>query len=462
MMEYGQNKVGQTLLKRFSKLPLVVLPIASLLLAISLGVKVWTEIDRAKLVAPYRYSFERPLPGSVTQKLEQEIAFYQERIRHDPNGGMNRALLAKAYIKMARATGETSWYLLAEQTAQASLVKLPFANDDALTALGRVATAKHDFREALKLAQRTTPSENTLTVRVTANLAMGKVVDARQAADRLVAQNPDLAALTLQALVDVSQGNDQTALQAFQQGLAAEEPEETGSSVWARTVLGRLYFKRGQLEMAEKLYQEALRVLPQYPPAVLNLAELEVRRGHYRTAEDLYNKIFLTSQRSPTVYDHIVFRGMARVKELQGHTRSASEWRDRAETRLRRDLTNFGHRRELARLLLERGQPQDLTEALNLMQQEVRVRRDAETLDTLAWVFSRLGRWQEAQQAMQEALHWGIRDAALFERAGAIAQALGNTTQAEAFFKAAQTTDPTFDQQAQKALGLGVGLLGLN
>lgn len=461
-MEYGQNKAGQALFTRFSKLPLVMLPIASLLLALPIGMKVWTEVDRAKLAAPYRYSFERPLPGSVTQKLEQEIAFYQERIRLDPDGGLNRALLAKAYIKMARATGETSWYLLAEQMAKESLVKLPFANDDALTALGRVATAKHDFREALKLAQRTTPSENTLTVQITANLAVGKVADARQAADRLIAQNPDLAALTLQALVDVSQGNDQTALQAFQQGLAAEEPEETGSSVWARTVLGRLYFKRGQLEMAEKLYQEALRVLPQYPPAVLNLAELEVRRGHYRAAEALYNKIFLTSQRSPTIYDHIVFRGMARVKALQGDTKSASAWRGRAEARLRRDLTNFGHRRELARLLLERGQPQDLTEALNLMQQEVRVRRDAETLDTLAWVFSRLGRWQEAQQAMQEALHGGIRDAALFERAGAIAQALGNTTQAEAFFKAAQATDPTFDEQAQKALGLGVGLLGLN
>jgi len=187
-----------------------------------------------------------------------------------------------------------------------------------------------------------------------------------------------------------------------------------------------------------------------------------VRRGNYRAAEDLYSKIALTSQRSPTVYDHIVFRGMARVKELQGDTNGANAWRDRAEERLRRDLTAFGHRRELARLLLERGRSQDLTEALRLMQQEIQVRRDAETMDTLAWVLSRMGRWQEAQQAMQEALRGGIRDAALFNRAGTIAQTLGNTAQANDFFKAAQATDPTFDEQAQKALGLGVGLLGLN
>lgn len=461
-MDDSQNGLRLRVWQRLGRLPLVLLPIAGLLLTVPIGLKVWTEFDRGKLAAPYRYSFERPLPGSVTQRLEQEMAFYQERIRHDPDGGMDRALLANAYIKMARATGEISWYLLGEQTAKESLVKLPFSNDGARLALARVATAKHDFRDAIKLSQQAKPGQDTLAVAVTTNLALGQLPLARQASDRLVAHNPDLAALTMKGLVDVSQGKDQAAMQSFQQGLAAEEPEEAGSSVWARTLLGRLYFKRGQLEMADKLYRECLRVMPQYLPAMLNLAELDVRRGNYRAAEDRYSTIALTSQRSPTVYDHIVFRGMARVKALQGDTKSANEWRDRAEVRLRQDLTAFGHRRELARLLLERDRPQDLAEALSLMQQEIQVRRDAETLDTLAWVLSRLGRWQEAQQAMQEALRGGIRDAALFNRAGTIAQTLGNTTQSEAFFKAAHETDPTFDEQAQKALGLGVGLLGLN
>lgn len=461
-MDYSQNGIRQGLVKRIGRLPLVVLSIVGLLLTVPIGYKVWRLVNHDTLTAPYRYSFERPSPGSVTQKLEQEIAFYQGRLRHDPNGGIDRAFLANAYIKMARATGEISWYLLGEETAKESLVKLPFSNDGALLALARVATAKHDFRDAIRLSQQATPGRDTLAVTVITNLAMGQLPRARQASDRLVAQNPDLAALTMKGLVDVSQGNDQAAIQSFQQGLQAEEPEEAGSSVWARTILGRLYFKRGQLDTAAKLYHECLRVMPQYMPAMLNLAELEVRRGNYRTAEDLYSNIALTSQRSPTVYDHIVFRGMARVKALQGDSTGANEWRDRAEARLRRDLKAFGHQRELARLLLERGRSQDLTEALSLMRQEVQVRRDAETMDTLAWVLSRMGRWQEAQQAMQEALHGGIRDAALFNRAGTIAQALGKTTQAQAYFKSAQATDPAFDEQAQKALGLGVGLLGLN
>jgi tetratricopeptide (TPR) repeat protein len=162
---------------------------------------------------------------------------------------------------------------------------------------------------------------------------------------------------------------------------------------------------------------------------------------------------------------------MARVKALSGDQAGAKEWRDKAEARLREDLSSFGHQRELARLLLERGSSKDVAEALALMQMEVRVspkndryasRRDAETLDTLAWALSLSGRWQEARAAMQEALRSGIRDAGLFYRAGVIEQALGNQPQSVAFFRLAQETDPMFDEQAQRALGLGVGLLGLN
>jgi pentatricopeptide repeat protein len=153
---------------------------------------------------------------------------------------------------------------------------------------------------------------------------------------------------------------------------------------------------------------------------------------------------------------------MARVKELSGDQAGAREWRDKAEARLRQDLIGFGHRRELAHLLLERGGSKDIAEALTLMQAEVRVRRDAETLDTLADALSRSGRWQEARAAMQEALRSGIRDPGLFYRASVIEQALGNQPQSLAFSRLAQETDPTFDQHAQRALGLGVGLLGMN
>ncbi len=449
--------------KRFWLPLLIALPIAGILISLPLGLRLWKEnFGDQQLNTVYRYNFERPSPGSVTQALDKEIAFYQKRLRYDPDGGLNRAALAKVYLKMARATGEASWYLLAEQTAQESLAKLSFNNETAILVLARVATARHDFKGAIRLAKQTNLNDDALATLVTANLALGNIKEANIAADKLVAHSSSVGSLTLQALVKVSQGKDTQAIETFQKALATEEPEETGSSVSARTLLGRLYLKRGQIKLAEGLYKEALRVLPQYSPAVLNLAELEVRRGDYQAAEKLYSQFFITSQRAPTVYDHIMLRGMARVKDLQGNSSEAQKWRSKAETRLRQDLTSFGHKRELARLLIEKGREQDLVEALSLMQSDLQNRHDAETFDTLAWAFSSLGRWGEAQQAMKEAMKSGIRDAGMFYRAGTIEQNLGNQATATAFFKQAQETDPTFDEKARQALGLGVGLLGLN
>jgi tetratricopeptide (TPR) repeat protein len=430
--------------------------------AIPFGWKQWTDLqEKQSLALPYRYPFERS-PVSITGKLGEEIAFYKQRIQQDPGSGLNRAYLAKTYLKMARATGQASWYLLAEQTAQDSLAKLPFQNDGAIVALAKLAIARHEFDQALTISQQVEQPDETLPVQVTANLALGRVQVAQRASDRWVAQNPDLNALTLHALVQVATGQDQRALQAFEQALRAEEPDEQGSSAWTRTALGRFYYKRGQFAQAQQLYQEALRIVPGYGPALINSAELAIAQGDYGKAEGFYNQFFQVSHQSPSVYDHVIQRGMARIKDLHGDRTAAQTWRDRAEQRLRQDVAGFGHRRELARLLLERDRPGDAKEALALMQTELKHRRDAETLSTLAEALARLQRWPEAETAMQEVLQSGIRDPGVFHRAREIAQALGKNAQATAYFNQAQQIDPTFEHKARRALGLGVGLLGLN
>lgn len=65
----------------------------------------------------------------------------------------------------------------------------------------------------------------------------------------------------------------------------------------------------------------------------------------------------------------------------------ADQWYKRANP--------LDHRRELAVLLLERGDEADRSEALTLMQAEVENRRNAETLETLAWALSEVDRRQE-------------------------------------------------------------------
>jgi tetratricopeptide (TPR) repeat protein len=414
---------------------------------------------------PERYPFSISLPGNDNRRtqLQEEIAFYRQRVRQNPQSGLDSAALARSYLKMAKSTGDSSWYLLAEQTAQRSLANLSINNNGAVLVLARIAQAKHDFAEAIRLSQQILKlqptNEDALAILTTSNLAMGKLSEAEKAADTLVNKIPTQGSLTLQALVQVAQGRDKEAIDTYKLALATEEAGEIGSSAWTRVLMGKFYYKHGEIAQAEKLYNEALRILPRYPLALLHLAELETRKGNYTMAETYYAQVSRNSQQTSTVFDHVVFRGKAKLLQLQGKEQEANKLLNQAEALLRQETANghgdgsFGHRRELAQLLLEKGQ--DVSEALSLMQTEVKIRRDAQTLDTLAWALSRSGRFQEAQKVIKEALQLGTRDAAIFYRAGIIEKALLNNQQAVAYEKLAKEVDPSFDQQAQRLLGLG-------
>jgi tetratricopeptide (TPR) repeat protein len=418
--------------------------------------------------SPWQYRFQRPEVGSVTKGIQQEIAFHQQRIQQQPTAGLERAALAAAYLRMARATGDSSWYLLAQQAAEASLSQLSVHNYGAILVLAKVAAAKHDFTTALSLLKKLPPQAESLALLATIQLATGDRTTAQKTADALVQRMPVMSNFAIKALVEVAQGQDQDAVRDFKAAIAAEDAEEAGSSAWVRTLLGRFYYKRGQLKEAEELYQSALQILPKYPPALLNSAELAVRQWqsdpsqtqHLQRASEIYRQFFKTNQQAPTVYDHVALRGLARVQRLQGdQLQSAKTW-ERAVARLRSDLDGFGHRRELAQLLLESNQ--DAAEALTLMQAEIKIRQDPETWDTLAAAYLQMGQLPAAEQAIQKALQSGIKDPGITDRAAVIAQAQGNLAQAQKYQQQVRQIDPLFNNGARQALGLGVGLSGLN
>ncbi|TAG52459.1 MAG: hypothetical protein EAZ28_29360 [Oscillatoriales cyanobacterium] len=414
----------------------------------------------ANLDANYGYNFSATLRNNPNQKeaIQQEITFYQQRLAVDSKSGLNRAALASAYLKMARVTGEGGWFLLAEQAAERSIALLPFDNKGALLVLARIAEARHDFATALRLAKQVGfDNEDAIALSITSHLATGKISDASIAAEALVNRIPNLGSLTLRALVRESQGRDAEVLQDYRQAMAAEEPGEIAGSARVRSLLGRFYARRGQFVQAKALFLEALRLVPRYPLALIYLGDLETRQGNYREAEANYSKVSAYSGGAATVFDRLVDRGMARVKELQGDARSSAKLRDKAEAGLRQEQVSggFGHRRDLASLLLEKGRSQDVAEALLLMQDEVKIRKDAVTLDIYAWALSSAGEWQKADRVMADIVRSGIRDAGIFYRAGAIAKTLGKDAESRAYFQQAKEIDPSFDSRSRQALGLG-------
>jgi tetratricopeptide (TPR) repeat protein len=391
----------------------------------------------------YPYALSETLPLTSVQ---QELTFYQNRLRQR-DSSLERTALAQTYLKLAKATGDTHWYLQAEQAAQISRSQLPFNNAGAILVLARVAEAKHDFQTSIKLAQEVLTAEPqneaALGLLVTSYLAQGKLDQAERIATQLVEQTPTLGTYTLSALVATARGKDDVAAQHFQTAIAAEEPGEQGSSAYVRIVYGRFLMDRRQLDLARTLLKEAQRIAPQDPAALVTLAKLETRAGNYQRAEALYEQVF-QAKGLANIFDHAALAGLAELRGLQGDDEGARDWWNRAEAFLRGhpELKTFGHQRELAQVLLARGNPQDRPEALRLMQAEVKIRRDAQTLNTLAWALTVNGRWQAAQSILQEALDTGVQDASLYDRAAQIADALGQRDRAQQYRVIATRLDP--------------------
>jgi tetratricopeptide (TPR) repeat protein len=280
------------------------------------------------LKAPYRYPFYGSTNRYPVATIAREIAHYQQQVQAHPQSGLDQAALAAAYLSMARLTGEGSWYLLADQTAQQSWAQLPVENPTAIAVLARVAEARHDFKQALRWVAQIPDSKEAIAIQTTTNLAMGQLPEAHRSATALVDATLSLNAFTLLAIVNVAQGKDAEALQSFHQGLAVEEAGEGLNSARIRTLLGRFYYERGQLRQARDLYQEALAILPDYPLALLNLAQLDIREADYNRAAARYGQILGTSPDHPRQYHPICPPDFARSgSNSAGSGRSPSRHR---------------------------------------------------------------------------------------------------------------------------------------
>ncbi len=435
-------------------LPWLIAPIALVISAIGVMHSNPVLTGQTKPPSPYAYTFALNLPGTTDRKqlLQREIELYQTKLQQDPASGLTLSDLSNAYWKMGKATGEVSWYLLAEETARKSIAALPFHSSGAQIVLAQVAQARHDFKVATSIAQnilKTKPNnDEARSILVTCALAIGDLKTAQTQLKPLLESSPNLTTLTLQALLEEAQGKP-TAIETFQLAIGAEEVGEVGPSALVRVLLGRHFYRQGKLDRAEELYQEALRILPRYPLALMYQATLQTKRGQYAEADRTYDQVIAYSQQSTNIYDHTILRGKAKIKQLKNEP--YQDILQQAETLLRKDTNaghesgGFGHRRELAQLLLERNPTQNAAEALALMQDEIKARQDAYTWSTLSIALAANNRLPEARTAIQSALKSGVQNPEFFVQAAKIEQKIGNLKQARTYEAKAKTIDPNFD-----------------
>jgi tetratricopeptide (TPR) repeat protein len=386
--------------------------------------------------APYRFRVIPPPDPDV------EVAFYEERVRRDPSGGLDLAALAGAYLSKARRTGDAKWCEEAERAARLSLERLPHNNTAARLALAQVAMARHEFTEAIRLAGEVLGANardlSALAVLVEANLGAGYVAAAAAAADTLVELAPTGGALVLRARASEARGRWREAAHDLETALRLEEPGEVEASAFARALLGRLWLRRGRYEDGARILEEAVRVSPENAFPQMLLAEAEARLGRPGEADRRLQALCERRAEPPPLIER------AKLARARGDREAAEALFARAEELSRAEVRESpsGHRRELAGLLLERGRPAETAEALRLAEAEAAARRDAETLDVLAWALLRSGRPADARRVMAELLRTGVERAEFFARAAEIERGLGNHSRALLYEELAQGAAP--------------------
>ncbi len=397
-----------------------------------------TELS-AETVLPYTLI----LPDHEKQKADRErnLAFYQKRTKQAPKSFMDQNLLANAYVAQAKITHDTSWYLLAQKTAERSLSLQPL-NPGAWQVLFSIAQAKHDFVAAEVLHAKITktstgPNSNILANHISQRMAQNKLLEAKEAAEQWVQKEPLLSALTQLALVEEAQGQYDQALAHLYKGISREQTGDTLHSSQARAWAGRILAKQGNFELAQRFYTEALRIDAQNLLAYELLGDLALKNKQHSEALQAYTAAYAI-EAAPVFL----------IKQAQVHTaleqeKQAKALKSEAEIALRRELqgNNFGHRRELALLLLDKSTPEADAEAKTLMEQEYAMRQDPKTVYMLARSLSANDQWTKAQQVLQKALDQGAVDGLLMQEAARTEAHLGDAQKADAYTKAAERYD---------------------
>lgn len=356
----------------------------------------------AQVVAPYPY---HQSPSYDLEKLfNLQEKFLLKRLKASPDSGLDLAALASTYVALSNLTGDLQKMDLAEITAKESLKKLPFYNTTPKLIFAQVAEARHKFAEAITIASellKEKPGDlSSLSVLVSSNLGFGKIEEAGKYADELVKLSPGPDSFIFRALVNLARGMDEEGLADFNRALAKEGPGNKNQSTWLRTLMGRHYYRSGDMVAAENYTDSALLIDSDYHLALAQKADILSIRGENTLAHQYYKKA--TDQRLEPPY----FLAWARFKEKLNDKRGARLLRAKVESlvRIEMDTTPYGHHNELSRVLIDGHKAQDREEAVLEAEKDVEQRDTSESYYQLALALVNAEKLPEAKTAIERAL----------------------------------------------------------
>ncbi len=378
---------------------------------------------------------------------DARIQAAEQAIAQSPNKPEGYNLLASAFMQKARETGDFGFNARAEGALARSLEVDP-ANYDATKLRAKLLLTYHRFGEALEVArsaQVLRPDDHDNYGAITdALVELGDYPAAIAAAQKMVDLRPDSASYARVSYLRSLHGDGEGAIAAMQVAVKAANPNDPEGAAWCRVHLGDELMNAGKRFEAEKEYDNALYLFPDYPLALAAKARAMIAKGDREGATKFYEQ----AQSRVPLPDTAVALGD--LYQSLGRAEAAQRQYDLVEFIERNSAASGTYSRQLAMFWADHDEKLD--EALSIAQRERSTRQDIYTCDALAWILLKNKRVAEAKKSIEEALRLGTRDARLYYHAGMIYHELGDRKNAGRYLTLALQINPHFDvRQAEFA-----------
>ena len=378
-------------------------------------------------------------PVDPADSVKARLQGLQDAADRSPRNAARWSELGLGYVDAARQSADPSFYGQAEGAFARSLQLRPRDNADALTGQATLAAARHDFAEALRLADASLAlndfSPTTYGVKTDALVELGRYDQGRVAVKRMLDLSPDLSSYSRASYSLELRGDVMGARRALE--AAADAATTPADKAFAQFYLGELAFNSGDLDAATTAYGAALAEAPDSVPALAGRAKVLAAKGDRPGAlTDYRDAVERLPQPSYAVE-------LGELLEAGGETRAAQEQYDvvRASQRLFA-AAGADVDQELALFEADHGTP---AAAVASASAAYRTRPQAIFVqDAYAWALHSAGRDAEALPIARQAVRLGTRIPSFYYHLGAIEAAAGNKAAARTALTTALRLNPAF------------------
>ena len=381
-----------------------------------------------------------PVKSSHATAADKQIQSAQSAIQKNASDPRGYNSLAAAFMQKSRESGDFSFNARAEAAIDHSFRVAP-DNFDALKLRANLLLNYHRFGEALQIARRAqaiNPKDHDVYgAMVDALVELGEYEPAVEAAQKMIDLRPDTSSYSRISYLRLLHGDRKGAIEAMKMATESASPQNVESVAWCRVQLGDELMNDGQPVEAERQYDHALFVFPDYHAALAAKARARYAAGDREGAVTFYKRAI---ERTP-LPDYIAALGdlYARL----GRSEEAKQQYDQFEFIEKMDSMSGTYSRQSA--LFWADHDLRLDEALSIAEKERAARRDIYASDLLAWCLFKKGRFAEAKTAIDEALRLNTRDPRMLYHAGLIAAANGEHQKGAEYLKQALGINANFD-----------------